>query len=85
MNDPQIEFISIVKQLLAQKEADFASKSDTETMALGIQDLNLDSLEKMELIMKVEDTFKILLDEGEVLKCEKIQHLYGLVRSTMRL
>jgi acyl carrier protein len=84
MNDPQIEFMSVVKELLALKDADFASKSDSETMELGIQDLNLDSLEKMELIMKVEDTFKVMLDEGEVLKCEKIQHLYGLVRGAMR-
>ena len=52
-------------------------------MELVIQDLNLDSLEKMELIMKVEDTFKVMLDEGEVLKCEKIQHLYSLVRGAM--
>jgi acyl carrier protein len=85
MADPQIEFISIVKELLALKDVDFASKSGNETMELGIQDLNLDSLEKMELIMKVEDTFKIMLDEGEVLKCEKIQHLYGLVRSAVQL
>ena len=85
MNDPQIEFISIVKEMLAHKEADFARQSDSETMELGIRDLNLDSLEKMELIMKVEDTFKVMLDEGEVLKCEKIQHLYGLVRSAMQL
>ncbi len=84
MADPQIEFISIVKELLALKDADFASKSNSETMELGIQDLNLDSLEKMELIMKVEDTFKVMLDEGEVLKCEKIQHLYGLVRSAVQ-
>lgn len=85
MNDPQTEFISIVRELLSSKEADFASKSDRETLELGIQDLNLDSLEKMELIMKVEDTFKIMLDEGEVLKCEKIQHLYGLVRNAAQL
>jgi acyl carrier protein len=85
MADPQIEFISIVKEVLALKDADFASRSGNEIMELGIQDLNLDSLEKMELIMKVEDTFKIMLDEGEVLKSEKIQHLYGLVRSAVQL
>jgi acyl carrier protein len=85
MNDPQIEFISIVKELFALKDAEFASKSDSEILELGIEDLNLDSLEKMELIMKVEDTFKIMLDEGEVLKCGKIQHLYDLVRIAVQL
>lgn len=84
MNDQRVEFITIVKELLALKDADFASRSDRETMELEIQGLNLDSLEKMELIMKVEDTFKIMLDEGDVLKCESIEHLYGLVRGAMR-
>lgn len=84
MNDQRVEFITIVKELLALKDGDFASKSDRETMELEIQGLNLDSLEKMELIMKVEDTFRVMLDEGDVLKCERIEHLYGLVRGAMR-
>lgn len=83
MIDPQTKFISIVKELLTHKEADFASKSDMETMELGIPDLSLDSLEKMELIMKIEDTFKVMLDEGEVLKCEKIRNLFELVKSAI--
>lgn len=84
MNDQRVEFITIVKELLALKDGDFASKSDRETMELEIQGLNLDSLEKMELIMKVEDNFRVMLDEGDVLKCERIEHLYGLVRGAMR-
>lgn len=83
MIDPQIQFISIVKELLAHKEAIFASTSDKETMELGIPDLGLDSMEKMELIMKIEDTFKITLNEGEVLNCGKIHQLFSLVKGAI--
>ena len=83
MIDPQIQFISIVRELLAHKEAIFASISDKETMELGISDLSLDSMEKMELIMKIEDTFKITLNEGEVLKCRKIHQLFCLVKGAI--
>ena len=80
MIDQQAKFIAVVKELLKLKDAGLASKTDGETMELDIAGLDLDSLEKMELIMKIEDTFKIMLNEGEVLKCGKICHLFELVK-----
>ena len=83
MTDPRTQFISVVKALLAQKEASLATRPDCETMELDIIGLDMDSLEKMELFMKIEDTFKVMLDEGEVLECRKIQDLFALVRSAI--
>jgi len=83
MTDIEVKMISVVDALLRQKVRSGGEFSDGELMDIEIAGLHLDSLEKMELIMEIEDACGVLLDEESVLKCRKIKDLVGLVEQTV--
>jgi acyl carrier protein len=83
MTDIEMKMISVVDALLRQKAQRGDGVSGNEVMDIEIAGLHLDSLEKMELIMEIEDACGVLLDEESVLKCTKIKDLVGLVEQTV--
>ncbi|MHA3915923.1 acyl carrier protein [Halovulum sp. GXIMD14793] len=52
---------------------------DAEIIASDIDTLKLDSLESLEMVMKLEDEFGLELDEESVADCVSIADVIGLV------
>lgn len=52
---------------------------DAEILTADIDTLKLDSLESLELVMKIEDELGLELDEESVADCVSVTDLIGLV------
>ena len=63
--------------------AEAAWADDAVILSAPIAGLGLDSLDKLELIMHLEDRFKVLLDEGAVEKCRTVFDLTTLIDKTI--
>jgi acyl carrier protein len=81
MTDAATKTLSIFKDLLKRKAEGEGDMSTSELAAIEIAELQLDSLEKMELIMEIEDASGLVLDEGSVLKCRTLGDLMELVKA----
>jgi acyl carrier protein len=81
MTEIERRTMAIVGALIKQKDRDGNDTSDDKLLATEISDLQFDSLEKMELIMEIEDAFGVLLDEQDVLGCRKVADLVSVVKS----
>ncbi|MDQ6869125.1 MAG: acyl carrier protein [Pseudomonadota bacterium] len=86
MNDNDLQInIGIFRDAIRQAQSDaHTSVSDIELLNTKIVDLKFDSLEKLEVIMKIEDAFEVMLDEGAVSKCNAVSDLVNLVRVALQ-
>ena len=75
--------IDILRASHALQEAQTARLDDRALLAAPIAELNLDSLEKLEFVMKLEDAFAIMLDETAVEKCGTVLDLTVLIGRTL--
>jgi len=50
----------------------------------GLDDLGLDSLDRIELWLSLEDTFKIDISEDEIRKCETVGQLLDLLTKHLK-
>lgn len=73
MDDLKNRLFNVITQQLS---------TDSKTLRLDtlIVDLGADSLDWVELIMMIEDEFKISLGESEVDQITTVQHLFDLVQ-----
>ncbi len=54
----------------------------SDALHADLSELALDSLERMDLIMQIEDVFHIALDERDVIRCTTLAELAQLVAKT---
>jgi acyl carrier protein len=78
MNDVVSKTAEIMRRHISKSDGGRTS-TDGEMMDLRLADLKLDSLEKMELVMALEDTFAVSLDEEDILACERVADLVKLI------
>lgn len=81
MTDAEKKTATIIRGLIDQKPGNGDSPTD-DTMKLRLSDLGLDSLEKMDLAMQLEDAFGISLDEEDFLACDTVSDLVRLIEGT---
>jgi len=73
-----IKLMDIIKKYLKAPEYKITSKANI------IDDFSVDSLDKVELIMAIEDEFKISITDNQVEKIKIIQDLIDLVPEKYR-
>lgn len=81
MTDVEKKTATIIRGLIDQKSGNRDSPTD-DTMKLHLSDLGLDSLEKMDLAMQLEDAFGTSLDEEDFLACDTVSDLVRLIEGT---
>ena len=83
INEIEAAILEIFLSLQSGKNASYPKSSDAATLMLDLNELGMDSLERMDLIMRIEEKFDIALPESEVLKCKNLSELSKLVRRTV--
>jgi acyl carrier protein len=83
-NDQQINIWVFRDAIIQAQSGAHTPVSDIELLNTKIVDLKFDSLEKLEVIMKIEDAFEVMLDEGAVSKCNTVSDLVNLVRVALQ-
>lgn len=79
MSDVASRTAEIVRRLISARPDGDDRSTDEEMMNLRLADLEFDSLEKMGLIMELEDAFDVALDEEDILACERVADLVTLI------
>ena len=79
MSDVRQRTLAIFRKAVDEKSKGGEPLSDDALMGLTIAALRFDSLEKMELVMEIEDAFNVSLDEGDVMACVTVSDLVTLV------
>lgn len=82
MTDIEKKTAAIVRGLLDQKPGSLGASTAGAAMTLRLSDLGLDSLEKMDLAMQLEDAFGVSLDEEDFLACDTVSDLVRLIEGT---
>lgn len=82
MTDVEKNTAAIVRGLIDSKLGNQSAVADDATMKLRLSDLGLDSIEKMDLVMQLEDAFGISLDEEDFLACDTVSELVRLIERT---
>ena len=68
MNSIELRIIEIYNEMLGESEGGKNNCQSQSVLHAPLKDLSLDSLEFMDLVMQIEVSFNIFLDESEVLK-----------------
>ena len=74
---------SLVKKRLKSDDPAATSGGSEAILSREISTLGFDSLDNLELIMEIEDSFGTVLDEDKVLACRTVADLAALVEATM--
>jgi len=78
MNDEiKARALGVIKAVLAESVP--ANTTDAGLLDLPLEDLAIDSLGKLELVMELEKTFDLLLDETRIAACRSLGDLVSLV------
>ncbi len=83
MTDTKLETIRMFRDLIEANADGGDPSSDNEIMDFRVSELNIDSLDRMELIMNIENAFDVLLNEDDVLKCDRVSDIVDLVKRTV--
>jgi acyl carrier protein len=73
----------LVELLLAFQDQEGDAMNDKAIAALletPIKDFGLDSLERMDFVMRIEERYDVELDEGEVIACKNLKDFADLIR-----
>lgn len=82
MTDVEKKISAIVRGLTDQKPGSQGAVTDDAAMNMRLSDLGLDSLEKMDMAMQLEDAFAVSLDEVEFLACDTVPDLVRLIEGS---
>lgn len=80
MTETSDRVIALVRDALTPDAAVAAGLSNEQFEKLQLDELDLDSLGKMELVMQIEDTLGVLLDEEDMIACATVSDLVELVK-----
>jgi acyl carrier protein len=76
-NEIKVRALGVIKAVLA--EAVPTGMTDAALLDLPLEDLAIDSLSKLELVLELEKTFGLLLDETRIAACRSLGDLVSLV------
>jgi len=80
MSTDQQRLLAIVRMSLSDKVNRFERDSDLAAAKIG--ELNLDSLEKLQLVMDLEAELSVMANETEVAACQTVGDLVALMLRT---
>jgi len=83
INEFEAAILEIFLSLQSGKNVSYPKSSDAATLMLDLNELGMDSLERMDLIMRIEEKFEVALPESEVLRCKNLSELSKLVRRSV--
>lgn len=69
--------LGIVRRTLQENAAEFSD--DVALLAAVIDELDIDSLGKLEMVMELEKEFGLLLNEAEIAGCRSVGDLVSIV------
>jgi acyl carrier protein len=71
-----------VQEVFKTKLGKGADVHNDDFLIRAFEDFGFDSLDKLEIIMEIEDTFQIMLNEESVSKCKNVANLIQLISIT---
>lgn len=80
MSTDQERLLAIVRMSLSDKVGRFAR--DADLAAATIDELDLDSLEKLQMVMDLEGQLSVMANETEVAACRTVGDLVALMLRT---
>jgi acyl carrier protein len=83
MTDVRNNAIAIFRRLAALKTDNINGSTDEELLSMNVADLGFDSLERMELVMELENTFGVSLDEEEFFECANLADVLKLIERSV--
>ena len=83
MNSIQSKVAELIKRSSPNVNIPSEESQIQAFLDLKIENLDMDSLDSMELIMEIEDHFDIILDEEMVLDCKQVGALINLVTTSL--
>jgi acyl carrier protein len=78
MSDPRIGITNVLSKLLPDGAVSRPDDDVSLFRSVKIEELDLDSLELLELVMRFEDRLSIELDEDRVMDCKCLGELVDL-------
>ena len=84
MNPVHLRIVGVVRRVLASKSIKL-DKSDEEFLGISLGDLELDSIDKLDLIMALEECFDVVFTTSDVLKCDSVTEIGEHVDRAQRL
>ena len=79
-NDTETAILEIFRSLSPGEDDARRDTVDTGKLMVDLSELGMDSLERMDLVMRIEERFDVALPEGEVLRCKNLSDLAKLVQ-----
>lgn len=80
MSTDQQHLLAIVRTSLAHKVDRFAGDADLAAATIG--ELNLDSLDKLQLVFDLEAELSVMANETEIAACQTVGELVALMART---
>ena len=79
-NDIEAAILEIFLSLPPGENIAHRETTDAGKLMVDLGELGMDSLERMDLIMRIEEGFDVALPESEVLRCKNLSDLAKLVQ-----
>ena len=80
MNSDQQHLLAVVRTSLSRKVDRFEQDSDLAAATIG--ELNLDSLDKLQLVFDLEAELSVMANETEIAACQTVGDLVALMART---
>ena len=78
MTATEVTLVDELKRFLLEREKPLSAK-DLDWLTYDISDFGFDSVDKLDLIMAIEDRFNILFDANDVIKCRTLKEIAAFV------
>lgn len=83
MDNPKDRTVQVIRDYLKGEQVEAASLAENELLDQKLSDFDMDSLQTMEMVMNLEEEFDIMMDEDDVLSCNKISDFVVLIEKTV--
>jgi acyl carrier protein len=80
MSEIELQLIGLLLAFQEQEGAEINDKAMAALLERPIKDFGLDSLERMDFVMRIEERYDVELDEGEVIACKNLKEFADLIR-----
>jgi acyl carrier protein len=79
MTPDQLTVIEAVMSIL-EKKPNYRPLQPEQLLDVSLDDLGLDSVEKLDLVMDLEDRFDLVFTTSEVIKCRTVDEVVECIR-----
>jgi len=80
MHDIDVRILHIIREFIGEMDNPRRGMSDQQIRDASFADIGFDSLETLELVIRVEDEFSIEVEEADALACETVGQFIELAR-----